>query len=51
MELPALAGRAAILWCAFAAVVAATAPGGAMGWPALLGAVCAQTVLTCAGRG
>ncbi|MFE5541921.1 exopolysaccharide biosynthesis polyprenyl glycosylphosphotransferase [Streptomyces sp. NPDC056492] len=51
LELPALAGRAAILWCAFAAVVAATAPGGAMGWPALLGAVCAQTVLTCSGRG
>ncbi|MFE2552943.1 exopolysaccharide biosynthesis polyprenyl glycosylphosphotransferase [Streptomyces sp. NPDC059355] len=50
-ELPAVAGRAAILWCAFATVVAATSPGGALGWPALLGAVCLQIVLTCAGRG
>ncbi|MGW6409373.1 exopolysaccharide biosynthesis polyprenyl glycosylphosphotransferase [Streptomyces vinaceus] len=51
LELPALAGRAAVVWCAFAAVVAATAPDEALGWQTLLGAVCLQTVLTCAGRG
>ncbi|WP_406183247.1 exopolysaccharide biosynthesis polyprenyl glycosylphosphotransferase [Streptomyces sp. NBC_01006] len=51
LELPALAGRAAVLWCAFAAVVAAAAPGRALSWPALLAAVCLQTVLACAGRG
>lgn len=51
LELPALAGRAAALWCAAAAVLAATAPGGALGWSALLVAVCLQAVLACAGRG
>lgn len=51
LELPALAGRAAALWCAAAAVLAATAPGEALGWSVLLGAVCAQVVLACAGRG
>lgn len=50
-ELPALAGRAAALWCGAAAVLAATAPGDVLGWSALLGAVCAQVVLACAGRG
>lgn len=51
LELPALAGRAAALWCGAAAVLAATAPGDALGWSALLGAVCVQVVLACAGRG
>ncbi|MFD9339890.1 exopolysaccharide biosynthesis polyprenyl glycosylphosphotransferase [Streptomyces sp. NPDC060028] len=51
LELPALAGRAAVLWCAAAAVVAAAAPGQALGWSVLLGAVCLQAVLACAGRG
>ncbi|MEV6950907.1 exopolysaccharide biosynthesis polyprenyl glycosylphosphotransferase [Streptomyces sp. NPDC051183] len=50
-ELPALAGRAAVLWCAAAAVVAAATPGQALGWGALLAAVCMQAVLACAGRG
>ncbi|MFJ6797732.1 exopolysaccharide biosynthesis polyprenyl glycosylphosphotransferase [Streptomyces sp. NPDC091268] len=51
LELPALAGRAAVLWCAAAAVVAAAAPGQALDWGALLGAAALQTVLACAGRG
>ncbi len=51
LELPALAGRAAALWCGAATVVAAVDPRRAMGWSALLAAVCLQTVLTCAGRG
>ncbi|WP_443047471.1 exopolysaccharide biosynthesis polyprenyl glycosylphosphotransferase [Streptomyces sp. NBC_00354] len=51
LELPALAGRAAVLWCGAAAVVAAAAPGQALGWPALLSAVCLQILLTCTGRG
>ncbi|MFD6879159.1 MULTISPECIES: exopolysaccharide biosynthesis polyprenyl glycosylphosphotransferase [unclassified Streptomyces] len=51
LELPALAGRAAVLWCAAAAVLAAALPGHALGWSALLGAVCLQAVLACAGRG
>ncbi|MET9854473.1 sugar transferase [Streptomyces sp. NPDC006450] len=51
LDLPALAGRAAALWCAAAAVLAAAAPGDALGWGALLGAVCVQVVLACAGRG
>lgn len=51
LELPALAGRAAAVWCAAAAVLAAAAPGDALGWSALLGAVCVQVVLACAGRG
>ncbi|MCX4543119.1 sugar transferase [Streptomyces sp. NBC_01565] len=51
LELPALAGRAAVLWCGAAAVVAAVRPGQALGWSALLTAVCLQVVLACAGRG
>ncbi|MCX5199018.1 exopolysaccharide biosynthesis polyprenyl glycosylphosphotransferase [Streptomyces sp. NBC_00249] len=51
LELPALAGRAAVLWCAAAAVLAAAGPGQALRWSLLLGAVCLQAVLTCAGRG
>ncbi|MFG2293799.1 exopolysaccharide biosynthesis polyprenyl glycosylphosphotransferase [Streptomyces sp. NPDC048603] len=50
-ELPALAGRAAVLWCAVAAVAAAADPAAVLGWGALLTAVCLQTVLACAGRG
>ncbi|MFD9729139.1 exopolysaccharide biosynthesis polyprenyl glycosylphosphotransferase [Streptomyces sp. NPDC059072] len=51
LELPVLAGRSAVLWCAAAAVWAAVDPGRALGWNVLLTAVCLQTVLTCAGRG
>ncbi|MBT2479491.1 exopolysaccharide biosynthesis polyprenyl glycosylphosphotransferase [Streptomyces sp. ISL-94] len=51
LELPALAGRAAVLWCGTGAVVAAVDPGRALGWSVLLTAVCLQVVLTCAGRG
>lgn len=51
LELPALAGRAAVLWSGTAAVVAALHPGRSLGWSVLLTAVCLQTVLTCAGRG
>ncbi|MEV7521618.1 exopolysaccharide biosynthesis polyprenyl glycosylphosphotransferase [Streptomyces sp. NPDC091371] len=50
-ELPALAGRSAVVWCTAAAVAAAVDPGRALGWSALLAAVCLQVVLTCAGRG
>ncbi|WP_420719447.1 exopolysaccharide biosynthesis polyprenyl glycosylphosphotransferase [Streptomyces sp. XY66] len=51
LELPALVGRSAVLWCAAAAVTAALAPARAMGWSVLLTAVCLQAVLVCAGRG
>ncbi|MCX5586317.1 sugar transferase [Streptomyces erythrochromogenes] len=51
LELPALVGRSAVLWCAAAAVAAAFDPARAMGWSALLTAVCLQAVLVCAGRG
>ncbi|MFJ4780780.1 exopolysaccharide biosynthesis polyprenyl glycosylphosphotransferase [Streptomyces sp. NPDC088762] len=51
LELPALAGRAAVLWCGTGAVVAAVDPGRALGWSVLLTAVCLQAVLACAGRG
>ncbi|MFF2575959.1 sugar transferase [Streptomyces goshikiensis] len=51
LELPALAGRSAVLWCGAAAVVAAVRPGRPLGWSVLLTAVCLQLVLTCAGRG
>ncbi|MFF5446866.1 sugar transferase [Streptomyces sp. NPDC012888] len=51
LELPALAGRAAVLWCVAAAAVAAVDPAAALGWSALAGAVCLQTVLVCAARG
>ncbi|MFI5830603.1 exopolysaccharide biosynthesis polyprenyl glycosylphosphotransferase [Streptomyces sp. NPDC051578] len=50
-ELPALAGRAAVLWCGAAAVLAAVRPEQALGWQVLLGALCVQTVLACTGRG
>ncbi|MET9963206.1 exopolysaccharide biosynthesis polyprenyl glycosylphosphotransferase [Streptomyces sp. NPDC006326] len=50
-ELPVLAGRSAVLWCGTAAVVAAVAPRQALGWAALLTAVCVQAVLACAARG
>lgn len=51
LDLPALAGRTAVLWCGAAAVGAALDPGRALGWGALLTAVCLTAVLTCAGRG
>nr|WP_079191694.1 exopolysaccharide biosynthesis polyprenyl glycosylphosphotransferase [Streptomyces sp. CB00455] len=51
LELPALAARSAVLWCAAATVVAAADPAGALSWSALLTAVCLQAVLVCAGRG
>ncbi|WP_406738347.1 MULTISPECIES: exopolysaccharide biosynthesis polyprenyl glycosylphosphotransferase [unclassified Streptomyces] len=51
LELPVLAGRSAVLWCSVAAVTAAADPARAMGWSALLTAVCLQVVLACAGRG
>ncbi|QES48700.1 sugar transferase [Streptomyces venezuelae] len=51
LELPALAGRAAVLWCSAAAVLAAAWAEAVLGWSVLLTAVCLQTVLACAGRG
>ena len=51
LELPALAGRSAVLWCGTAAVLAAVDPARSLGWSALLTAVCLQVVLACAGRG
>ncbi|MFI5620777.1 exopolysaccharide biosynthesis polyprenyl glycosylphosphotransferase [Streptomyces sp. NPDC051567] len=51
LELPALAGWSAVLWCTAAAALAALAPARALGWSTLLSAVCLQTTLTCAGRG
>ncbi|WP_420080523.1 exopolysaccharide biosynthesis polyprenyl glycosylphosphotransferase [Streptomyces sp. JL4002] len=51
LELPAVAGRSAVLWCAAAAAIAAAGPTHPLGWSALLTAVCLQTVLVCAGRG
>ncbi|MEU8774722.1 sugar transferase [Streptomyces sp. NPDC048606] len=51
LELPALAGRAAVLWCAVAAALATTPTGPALAWSALLGAVALQSVLGCAARG
>ncbi|MEJ8643971.1 hypothetical protein WKI68_26555 [Streptomyces sp. MS1.HAVA.3] len=51
LELPAVAGRSAVLWCGTAAVVAAVEPARALGWSALLTAVCLQVLLACAGRG
>ncbi|MFD3546508.1 exopolysaccharide biosynthesis polyprenyl glycosylphosphotransferase [Streptomyces sp. NPDC058655] len=51
LELPALVGRSAVLWSGTAAAVAALHPGRALGWGALLTAVCLQAVLACAGRG
>ncbi|MFE2284420.1 exopolysaccharide biosynthesis polyprenyl glycosylphosphotransferase [Streptomyces sp. NPDC059443] len=51
LELPALAGRAAVLWCGAAAALAAFAPRAALNWVALLASVGLQAVLACAGRG
>ncbi|MFI7354762.1 exopolysaccharide biosynthesis polyprenyl glycosylphosphotransferase [Streptomyces avidinii] len=51
LELPVLAGRSAVLWCSLAALAAALDPARAIGWSALLTAVCLQAVLACAGRG
>ncbi|MFE9632348.1 exopolysaccharide biosynthesis polyprenyl glycosylphosphotransferase [Streptomyces sp. NPDC006463] len=51
LELPAVAGRSAVLWCTVATVVAAVDPDRALGWSVLLTAVCLQAVLACAGRG
>ncbi|MER5929568.1 exopolysaccharide biosynthesis polyprenyl glycosylphosphotransferase [Streptomyces sp. NPDC002054] len=51
LELPALAGRTAVLWCSVAAVLAAAHAGAVLGWSVLLAAVCLHTVLACAGRG
>ncbi|MFJ3926077.1 exopolysaccharide biosynthesis polyprenyl glycosylphosphotransferase [Streptomyces sp. NPDC090022] len=51
LELPALAGRSAVLWCVTAAVVAAVDPRQALGWGALATAACLQLVLACSGRG
>ncbi|MFB7180108.1 sugar transferase [Streptomyces sp. NPDC056257] len=51
LELPALAGRSAVLWCGAAAVLAAVDPARALGWNLLFTAVCLQVVLACAGRG
>ncbi|MGW0629531.1 exopolysaccharide biosynthesis polyprenyl glycosylphosphotransferase [Streptomyces sp. NPDC002758] len=49
-ELPVLLGRAALAWCAAAAVLAAVLPAHALGWAALLAAVACHTMLACAGR-
>ncbi|AWZ08557.1 exopolysaccharide biosynthesis polyprenyl glycosylphosphotransferase [Streptomyces sp. ICC4] len=51
LELPALAGRAAVLWCGAAAVTAAVAPHTPLSWGVLLSAVVLQVALACAGRG
>ncbi|MFC9584644.1 exopolysaccharide biosynthesis polyprenyl glycosylphosphotransferase [Streptomyces yangpuensis] len=51
LELPAVLGRSAVLWCAAAAMAAALDPARAMGWSMLLTAVCLQAVLVCTGRG
>ncbi|MET9324797.1 exopolysaccharide biosynthesis polyprenyl glycosylphosphotransferase [Streptomyces sp. NPDC003038] len=50
-ELPALAGRSAVVWCGAAAVLAAVGPSHVLGWSVLFSAVCLQAVLACAGRG
>jgi exopolysaccharide biosynthesis polyprenyl glycosylphosphotransferase len=49
-ELPALCGRAALAWCAAAAVLAAVLPAHPLGWATLLVAVACHTVLACTGR-
>ncbi|WP_424215515.1 sugar transferase [Streptomyces sp. BI20] len=51
LDLPALAGRAAVLWALTAGVVAAVDPRQALAWGPLLTAVALQTLLACAGRG
>ncbi|MFG2828653.1 sugar transferase [Streptomyces sp. NPDC048434] len=49
-DLPALLGRAAVCWCAAAAVLAAVHPGQALTAALLAGAVAAHTLLVCGGR-
>ncbi|MEV6422855.1 sugar transferase [Streptomyces sp. NPDC051662] len=49
-QLPALAARIAVAWCAAAAVLAAFLPSLAVGVPALLGGCALQLVVTCGGR-
>lgn len=49
-DLPRLLGRAAVLWCAAAAVLAAVDPGRALPPVVLSGAVAAHTLLLCGGR-
>ncbi|MFG2528025.1 sugar transferase [Streptomyces sp. NPDC048516] len=49
-DLPGLLGRAAVLWCAAAAVLAAVDPGRALSPVVLSGAVAAHTLLVCGGR-
>ncbi|MGW1832584.1 exopolysaccharide biosynthesis polyprenyl glycosylphosphotransferase [Streptomyces tubercidicus] len=49
-ELPTLLGRAAVCWCAAAAVLAAVRPGQALSPGLLAGAVAVHTALVCAGR-
>lgn len=49
-DLPRLLGRAAVLWCAAAAVLAAVHPGRALPPLVLSGAVAAHTLLACGGR-
>ena len=50
LELPALFGRALILWCAAAVGLASFGPGMVPAWTVLATAVAAQTVVGCAGR-
>ncbi|GAA2406089.1 exopolysaccharide biosynthesis polyprenyl glycosylphosphotransferase [Streptomyces glaucosporus] len=50
-ELPALLGRAAVAWCAAAAVPAAVHPDRALDWTTLTAAVAAHAALACAARG
>ncbi|SEE95732.1 Sugar transferase involved in LPS biosynthesis (colanic, teichoic acid) [Streptomyces sp. 2112.3] len=49
-DLPRVLGRAAVLWCAAAAVLAAVHPGRALPPVVLSGAVAAHTLLVCGGR-
>ncbi|MGW1377145.1 exopolysaccharide biosynthesis polyprenyl glycosylphosphotransferase [Streptomyces sp. NPDC002446] len=49
-DLPALLGRAAVCWCATAALLAALRPDLALSPALLAAAVLAQTVLVCGGR-
>ncbi|MGY5125880.1 sugar transferase [Streptomyces nigrescens] len=49
-DLPTLLGRAAVCWCAAAAVLAAVRPGQALPPALLVGAVAVQTALICGGR-
>ncbi|MFE4371282.1 sugar transferase [Streptomyces sp. NPDC056835] len=49
-QLPALAARIAVAWCAAAAVLAALLPSLAVGVPALLGGCVLQLAVACGGR-